>query len=472
MAKWDAALYTEKLIKRSTLEQMWTPVKLKDGTTYPYGFAWRISEVNGHRRITHDGVDFAFTNRFARYVNDRLSVIVLINLGEDEEAAMPTRMADNVAAIYIPLLGNSKSQTSASDASKSTASVPRAQPLSPQEAEVWKGEENLHTYEQQKDLKRYLSVWDEHFVGWPDYDQRPAYKPEFEASAAEEFKEPGTTSPPLPPPRPEAIGLFGDVAVTHYFWPEADQSSPTVFRITHTWQKGPAGWHIIGGMSCEVPRSGGAKASEEARPDDVATLDHIIEASYQALSGPVGAPRQWKRYLSLLDPQARLVSSSTDAAGQIRTVRWSRDEYAASANDYLVKTGFTDRKLGCTTNQFGNVATVRCGFEGLEQSKLVERGVAIYQLYSDGQRWWIQSVVWDQERPGNPVPAELLIRAFNPVIEQQEVWKTSQAWRYAFNRRDLDAVVRYLDDDFLGSADDGVFLSKARLLKTTGGPHA
>jgi CubicO group peptidase (beta-lactamase class C family) len=104
IAKWDAALYTEKLIKRSTLEQMWTPVKLQDGTTYPYGFAWRISEVNGHRRITHDGVDFAFTNRFARYVNDRLSVIVLINLGEDQEAAMPTRMADNVAAIYIPEL--------------------------------------------------------------------------------------------------------------------------------------------------------------------------------------------------------------------------------------------------------------------------------------------------------------------------------------------------------------------------------
>ena len=42
MAKWDAALYTEKLIKRSTLEQMWTPVKLNDGMTYPYGFAWRF----------------------------------------------------------------------------------------------------------------------------------------------------------------------------------------------------------------------------------------------------------------------------------------------------------------------------------------------------------------------------------------------------------------------------------------------
>ena len=106
MAKWDAALYTDKLIKRSSLEQMWTPVKLNNGTTYPYGFAWRIREVNGHRLIQHDGVGPAFTTRFARYVNDRLSIIVFMNVGEDDEAAMPTRMTDKVAAIYIPGTGS------------------------------------------------------------------------------------------------------------------------------------------------------------------------------------------------------------------------------------------------------------------------------------------------------------------------------------------------------------------------------
>jgi hypothetical protein len=104
MAKWDAALYTEKLIKRSSLDQMWTPVRLNDGTTYPYGFAWRIWNVNGHRLIQLNGVSFAFTTRFARYVDDRLSIVVFMNLGEDDEAAMPTRMADNVAAIYIPTI--------------------------------------------------------------------------------------------------------------------------------------------------------------------------------------------------------------------------------------------------------------------------------------------------------------------------------------------------------------------------------
>jgi CubicO group peptidase (beta-lactamase class C family) len=111
MAKWDAALYTEKLIKHSSLEQMWTPVKLNNGTTYPYGFAWRIREVNGHRLIQHDGVGPAFTTRFARYVNDRLSIIIFMNLGEDDEAAMPTRLTDKVAAIYISELGGSPNRS-------------------------------------------------------------------------------------------------------------------------------------------------------------------------------------------------------------------------------------------------------------------------------------------------------------------------------------------------------------------------
>src|SRR5438874_2597713 len=55
MAKWDIALYTEKLLKRSSLEQMWTPVKLNNGKTFPYGFGWALGGVRGHRIIEHGG---------------------------------------------------------------------------------------------------------------------------------------------------------------------------------------------------------------------------------------------------------------------------------------------------------------------------------------------------------------------------------------------------------------------------------
>jgi hypothetical protein len=39
---------------------------------------------------------------------------------------------------------------------------------------------------------------------------------------------------------------------------------------------------------------------------------------------------------------------------------------------------------------------------------MVDRGVNIFQLYYDGQRWWILSIVWDEERSDNPIPPELL----------------------------------------------------------------
>jgi len=193
-----------------------------------------------------------------------------------------------------------------------------------------------------------------------------------------------------------------------FFGPAAN---PRAFRNTFVESevlvKTPAGWRIALGHTSLLPAKQEASGAT-ARSDDVSSLNNIIDASYAALTGPVGAPRQWDRYLSLYDPGALFVSASADATGHAVIHRWNRQEYVAAVDDYLVKTGFIDRKLGCATNQFGKVATVRCGFEGWEQSKLVERGVAVFQLYHDGNRWWIQSVVWDQERPGNALPAELM----------------------------------------------------------------
>jgi hypothetical protein len=146
-------------------------------------------------------------------------------------------------------------------------------------------------------------------------------------------------------------------------------------------------------------------------PAETATPQGVVDATLAALSGPVGAPRDWRRYRSLFDPTAQLVSTSTNDKGQTKITRWNLDSYQESADEYLVKTGFIDRKLACSTTRFGNIATVRCGFEGLEQLKLVERGVAMFQLFTDGKRWWIISVIWDLERPGNPIPSELLATA-------------------------------------------------------------
>jgi CubicO group peptidase (beta-lactamase class C family) len=100
LAKWDAALAAGKLLSRASYADMWTPVHLSDGTTYPYGFGWGITQVNGHHLLEHDGAWQGFTMDISRYVDDHVTVIVFTNL--DENNSHPDRIARGVAALYVP----------------------------------------------------------------------------------------------------------------------------------------------------------------------------------------------------------------------------------------------------------------------------------------------------------------------------------------------------------------------------------
>jgi CubicO group peptidase (beta-lactamase class C family) len=106
LAKGDAALYGDKLLKRSSLQQMWTPMKLNDGKATDYGFGWFIHSVNGHKLYEHAGAWQGFSTGIARYVDDQLTVAVLTNL--DEEHAEPMDIIHTVAAIYNPALAMPK----------------------------------------------------------------------------------------------------------------------------------------------------------------------------------------------------------------------------------------------------------------------------------------------------------------------------------------------------------------------------
>lgn len=80
MAKWDAALYTEKVLKKSSLDQMWTATRLKNGKTQDYGFGWGVGRIKGHREVGHGGGITGFSTYIGRFVDDKLSIIVLCNL--------------------------------------------------------------------------------------------------------------------------------------------------------------------------------------------------------------------------------------------------------------------------------------------------------------------------------------------------------------------------------------------------------
>jgi CubicO group peptidase (beta-lactamase class C family) len=99
LAKWDAALYTDKLLKPSDLDLMWTPVKLKNGADNKggYGFGWFIEQRNGHRCIHHDGAWQGFETAIDRYVDDQLTVVALANLSESK----PGEITRHVAEMYL-----------------------------------------------------------------------------------------------------------------------------------------------------------------------------------------------------------------------------------------------------------------------------------------------------------------------------------------------------------------------------------
>jgi CubicO group peptidase (beta-lactamase class C family) len=98
LAKWDAALYSDKVHKQSVRDQMWTRLKLNNGTTFPYGFGWQLEPVGGHRQVHHGGSLPGFRAALARFVDDKLTVVVLAN----SDTANPSAIAIGVANLYIP----------------------------------------------------------------------------------------------------------------------------------------------------------------------------------------------------------------------------------------------------------------------------------------------------------------------------------------------------------------------------------
>lgn len=104
MAKWEAGLNGGKLLKRESYEQMWAPVKLNDGSTYPYGFGWSIDSLNGKRILEHNGSWQGFESVIMRYPEKKLAVVVFSNL----RGSRPNKIGTRILEIYHPELARAK----------------------------------------------------------------------------------------------------------------------------------------------------------------------------------------------------------------------------------------------------------------------------------------------------------------------------------------------------------------------------
>jgi CubicO group peptidase (beta-lactamase class C family) len=104
LERWDRALYGTTLLTKDSLDRMWTPFVLNDGTANSagYGFGWGVGEQNGHRVVRHSGAWQGFTCYIARYLNDRLTIVVLTNL--DADHSQPGNIEKVIAGLVDPAL--------------------------------------------------------------------------------------------------------------------------------------------------------------------------------------------------------------------------------------------------------------------------------------------------------------------------------------------------------------------------------
>ena len=144
------------------------------------------------------------------------------------------------------------------------------------------------------------------------------------------------------------------------------------------------------------------------KPDDVKSIDAIMGAVYDVISGPPGE-RDWTRFRSLFLSTARLTAATKDKDGTVRLRPMSADDYAARAGGYFLKNGFFERPIVNRVQTFGNIAQVFSSYESRNapNEKPFARGVNSIQAFNDGSRWWVISILWDEETPSNPLPPDL-----------------------------------------------------------------
>jgi hypothetical protein len=149
------------------------------------------------------------------------------------------------------------------------------------------------------------------------------------------------------------------------------------------------------------------------RPTDVASIESTIAALYEVISGPPGQTRDWDRFRSLFTAGARLIVGAPAADGRVPARNMTVEEYVVSADPFLKRDGFWEREIARRVERYGNVAHVFSTYESrvkTPDTPPFSRGINSIQLLTNGERWWVVTILWDFERPGNAIPAEYLPR--------------------------------------------------------------
>jgi hypothetical protein len=153
--------------------------------------------------------------------------------------------------------------------------------------------------------------------------------------------------------------------------------------------------------------------SQLADPRDVESIDAIIAAAYDVISGPTGKKRDWNRERSLFYPGA-LIAPTASVPGrndvELEPQILDVEKYIARV-ERLLQQGFYEQETARRTEQFGRIAHIWSTYESrheLSDPKPFMRGINSFQLFNDGKRWWILSVYWQHESKEHAIPQKYL----------------------------------------------------------------
>jgi hypothetical protein len=151
------------------------------------------------------------------------------------------------------------------------------------------------------------------------------------------------------------------------------------------------------------------KTTAKPRPEDVATPDAIIKAMYDTISGPAGK-RNWYRERTLFLDGARLIpiGKRIHKEGELQIL--SLEEWIEDAEPFLAENDFYEIEIMRQMNRFGDLVQAFSTYEARnsEDGEPIARGINSIQLLHKDDRWWIVTVMWDNETRDNPIPEEFL----------------------------------------------------------------
>ena len=154
-----------------------------------------------------------------------------------------------------------------------------------------------------------------------------------------------------------------------------------------------------------------ATDSIPANPKDVESVDAILGALYNVISGPAGEKRNWDRMRTLFIAEGKMMATGKRPDGTMGKRVMTVEDYIAIAGPSLEKDGFFETEISRKTEQYGSVVHVFSTYSSkrkADDAKPFMRGINSIQLWFDGKRWWIVSIFWQGETPDNPIPEKYL----------------------------------------------------------------